>query len=97
MIWKKSGVELKYQRGRIDWIGALFRLHGRDGLEFGAEDAVPETARHTEAVLIVGEVVLEMVFFQFSPIRGEPSIEMSVLKLRTSRRGSRTYVLWCRK
>lgn len=44
-------------------------LRGRR--EFSAENAVPEAGSDAKAVLVVGEVVLEVVFLQFAPVGWE--------------------------
>ena len=39
--------------------------------QLGAEDAVPEAAGDAEAVLVVGEVVLQVVLLEFAPVGWE--------------------------
>jgi len=52
------------------------RLHdlGWAHLELRAEDSVPEAAGHAEAILIVGEVVLEMVLLELLVVGRESGI-----------------------
>jgi len=42
--------------------------------ELGSEDSIPESAGHSKAVLVVHEMVLEVVFFQFSPVRRQCAV-----------------------
>jgi hypothetical protein len=51
--------------GRLKNLGLGWRR------QLGAEDAVPEAAGDAEAVLVVGEVVLKVVFLECVPVCGE--------------------------
>lgn len=51
--------------GRLDHLGLRWRR------ELSAEDTVPETAGYAEAVLVVGEVVLQVVLLEFTPVGWE--------------------------
>lgn len=46
-------------------------LGWRRQLKLGAEDTVPETARHTEAILEIGKMMLEMVLLQLLVVVGQ--------------------------
>ena len=51
--------------GRLDDLGLRWRR------QLGAEDTVPEAAGDAEAVLVVGEVVLQVVLLEFAPVGWE--------------------------
>lgn len=51
--------------------GRLHNLGLRRRRQLGAKDTVPETAGHAEAVLVVGEVVLQVVLLEFAPVGWE--------------------------
>jgi hypothetical protein len=59
-----------YQHKLIQRILHCFANFWR-GSKFRAKDDIPEAAGNSEAVLIVHEVVLKVVLFQFSPVRGK--------------------------
>jgi hypothetical protein len=58
-------------------LGRLDNLCLRRRWQLGAEDAVPETAGDAEAVFVVGEMVLEVVFLEFAPVGWEAEEGMS--------------------
>lgn len=49
----------------------LQNLSLRGRRQFGAKDTIPEATGDAETVLVVGEVVLEVVFFEFAPVSRE--------------------------
>ena len=51
--------------GRLDHFGLRWRR------QLGTEDTVPEAAGDAEAVLVVGEVVLQVVLLEFAPVGWE--------------------------
>jgi len=53
----------------------LHDLRLRRRWELCAEDPIPETARDTEAVLVVHEMVLKMVLLELAVVRGEANVE----------------------
>jgi hypothetical protein len=52
---------------------------GRAHLELCAKHPVPEAARDSETVLVVGEVVLEVVLLEFLVVRRQPEEVSKVL------------------
>ena len=62
----------KASLGRLDHLGLRWRR------QLGAEDAVPEAAGDAEAVLVVGEVVLQVVLLEFAPVGWEAVREIIV-------------------
>ena len=58
--------------GRFENLGLGWRR------QLGAEDAVPEAAGDAEAVLVIGEVVLEVVLLECVPVGGETVILVSM-------------------
>lgn len=56
---------------RIIHLTRLEDLGLRGRREFSTENAVPEAGSDAEAVLVIGEVVLEVVFLQFAPVGWE--------------------------
>jgi hypothetical protein len=76
--------------GRLKNLGLGWRR------QLGAEDAVPEAAGDAEAVLVVGEVVLEVVLLECVPVGWETVISVSMCIL-VKADCSEAYLLWCRK
>ena len=72
------------QRGdeeAFQFLGRLKNLGLGWGRQLGAEDAVPEAAGDAEAVLVIGEVVLEVVLLECVPVGGEAVILVSMCNM----------------
>lgn len=77
------------QAGQTVISGGFDRPHR---LQLGAKDSIPETARDAKAVLIVGEMMLEVVLLELAIVRRQAG-EMSVLSMLGEIPGS-TYLRW---
>jgi hypothetical protein len=63
-------------------------------LQLSAKHPIPEAARDTETILIIGKVVLKVVLLEFLVVCGQP-VEVSDLSLKACVQS--TYFWWCRK
>ena len=59
-------------------LGRLKHLRRRWPRQLGPKHTVPEPARDTEAVLVVGEVVLEVVLLELAVVGWQAAIDVSM-------------------